>query len=427
MSGTAPAATGGRRPGASWWAVPALCALLAGPAAAQSPAELYRRSPLSGPDPFARLDVPRWSLAVSGRAAAANSALTLDDLGAILFLAERDSLRVGDALDALGLVPSGEGISGSGDAGAGMRLGIPLGRVTLGLGLSGRAYGGMHLDDDAVALLRDGNAARSAFTLGRSRGAGLVTAEAGAHAVWRAGRVGGPPGPRLLVGGGLRLARPLYYARSRSRLRGGGTIRVTPDSVRARLSLEASETPGVDIRGEGVLADLMVRAEWPRPGAAVELSLTGAGEITVDRLVRRTESVDVATTRLETVVDEVEDLSLAVRDTVAAGVSPPAVAAATASLWSLAPVQLDARLAVPLGGDLVDRPAGGELLSTWRPLPTLPLRAGVRLGGHADVAWRVGAGWESTAFFVRAGGSTGGGLPGGPRGLSARLAAGLWL
>lgn len=68
----------------------------------------------------------------------------------------------------------------------------------MGLGLQGRAYGSFRLDDGAVALLRDGNAARQEFTLGRTRGDALLTAELGLHAVRR-------PRPSLPVRAGLRL------------------------------------------------------------------------------------------------------------------------------------------------------------------------------------------------------------------------------
>lgn len=158
----------------------------------------------------------------------------------------------------------------------------------------------------------------------------------------------------------------------------------------------------------------------------MEAAVTGLGRVGMDGLLQRREEVDVATTRLDEVVDEVEALSFRVRDTVSASVSPPADLRLTATSRALDDVQLDARLGVPLGGDFARPPPSLELLSTWRPLRRLPLRAGLRLGGHADTAYRLGTGWEGRRFFARMSATSAGGLFGSARGVSADVGFGIW-
>lgn len=398
------------------------------PATAQDPGERYRRSPLIGGDPFAHLVEGRPSLTLSGRASGGNSALDLDELGAILFLAERDSLRAGDALDALGLVPRGTGLAGYGDAGARLRLGLPVSRrVTVGVGLAGRGYGSFRVEDDAVALLRDGNAARSEFTLGETRGDGLLTAELGVHGVWRPDGRRGPGGSRLALGAGLRYVKPLFYGRALSLLEDRSRILVSADSVRARVSVASARSPSVAGRGSGVLANLMARLVWPGRGLALEASVRDLGRVSLDGLVLRREDVELSTTRLDRVVDEMESLSFSVRDTVAADVSPPVLVGLTASLWRQLPVQMDGRLLVPVGGTFDRPPPAAELLSTWRPRPGLPVRTGIRFGGRAGLGARLGLGWEADRFFLRGSAVTHGGFAGGARGLAATFDLGFWL
>ena len=397
------------------------------PISAQAVGDLYRRSTLVGGDPFAHLTVGRRSVTVTTRAAAGNSAIGLNDLGAILLLAERDSLRPTDALDALGLVPRGEGLTGYGEGEARLRLGFPVGRrVTVGVGLQGRGYGSFRIDDDAVTLLRDGNATRSEFTLGRTRGDGLVTAEAGVHAVWRPVDAPGSSGPRLAVGAGVRYVEPLYYGRVRSIVEDLDPILVSGDSVSARVAVATLRTPSDGASGGGFLADLMARLEWPLPGVAVEASVRDLGSVGLDRLVHRQEDVDVSTTRLDDVVDVVESLAFTVRDTVAANVSPPLNVALTASVWAWAPAQFDGRLLVPVGGDFDRPPPTAEMLATWRPERRVPIRTGLQLGGRSGVGVRLGLGWETSRFFVQGSAVSSGGFAGGARGLAAGLDMGLW-
>ena len=404
----------------------------AAPAApAQETADLYRRTPHTGDDPFAGLVQGRPSLRMTSRASGGNNTLDMEGMGAILFLSERDSLRATDALDALGLVPRGEGIRGDAAAGARFRIGVPVtGGLTLGLGVQSRAYGTFQVDDDAVALLRDGNGARSDFRLGETRGDGLLTAEIGAHGVWRPSGSSGPgasrgDGPRLAIGAGVRYARPLYYARARSLLEDEGHVHVSGDSVRARISVATDRTPSLGYEGRGILVDAMTRLEWPETGVALEASVRDLGAVRVPRLERRREDLDLSITRLDSVIDAVESLSFDVRDTVSATVSPPAIVGMTASVWSWRPLQLDGRLRVPVNGDFGRTPPSGEVMSTLR-LGNVPLRAGIRLGGRQGVGGRFGIGLETRSLFVRGSAFSSGGMGARARGLGARLDVGFW-
>ena len=407
-------------------ALTVLCA--SAPAAAQQTADLYRRAPLLGDDAFAGLVEGRGSLQFGADASAGNNALDLDRLGAVLFLAERDSLRDADALDALSLVPRGVGLTGHGNAGARFRIGVPLASgLTVGVGASGRGYGSFRVDDDAVALLRDGNGSRSEFPLGETRGDGLLTAEVGVHGVWHPLAAPGESGRdvRLALGAGVRHVQPLFFARVRSELENRTRIVVTADSIRARVSVATEHTPSVARRGGGYLTDLMARLAVPGSGVALEVGVRGLGDVTVEGVERRLEEVDLSTTRLDSVVDVVESLSLDVRDTVNATVTPPALVDVTASLWSGIPFQLDGRVVLPAGGDVGDRPPAGEVLTTWR-LGAVPVRAGARFGGRAGVGGRFGLGLETGSFFLRGSAVTSGGFGGTARGLAARMDVGVW-
>ena len=102
---------------------------------------------------------------------------------------------------------------------------------------------------------------------------------------------------------------------------------------------------------------------------ALEVTVQDPGRVGVDGLVRRREDV-------------VESLSVSVRDTLSASVSPPAVIGVTTSSWKQLPVKLDGRVLAPVGGDFDRPPPEDGVLSTWR-FGHLPVRAGVWFGAPA--------------------------------------------
>jgi hypothetical protein len=392
----------------------------------------YRRTPGFRIDPFSHLRIPHWGFVISVGATAANNSMNLDDFGALLLLSDEDSLRWVDALDALGLVPRGAGLEGNGEAQSGIYVGGPVGsRINIGLSVMGRGYGAVSLDDDAVALLRDGNASREEFTLGDSNGRGIATGEVGVHALYRLGPFGSIDGVHIIVGMGTRYIRPLLYGSARSVLDNGGFLRLTGDTIAASIEIETLQTEGLsdgDIGindGGGFVADFLVRAEWPTSGFAVEAMVANVGAVSVANVERRTATVELETTDLDEVADVLDTLDLAVQDVTNITVTLPRFARFTASAWANRIVQLDLIATYPFGSDF-DLPPTVDLWSSWRLIASVPLRAGLAFGGHQGVGFGAGLGVETRNFFFNLAGRSLGGLFGGATGASARFDLGVF-
>ncbi|HEY2825109.1 MAG TPA: hypothetical protein VGI83_06160, partial [Gemmatimonadales bacterium] len=142
----------------------------------------YRRTPTFRFDPFRHSFNPAWGFIVSVGAAAENNTVSLADGGAVRYLNDQKDFHAGDVVDMLGLVPTGAGVTGDATGGGSFYLGGPIGsHLALGLEGAGDGFAAFKLDDNAVALLRDGNTSRPDFSLGDSKGSVLATASAGAH------------------------------------------------------------------------------------------------------------------------------------------------------------------------------------------------------------------------------------------------------
>ncbi len=370
----------------------------------------YQRASHLRFDPFRHVMIPHWGFVVSAGASAANNTVNFGDIGAFMFLSDRDSLLIGDVLDALGLVPKGVGVTGGGEAEGGLYLGGPFGRrLSIGFSVQGRGYGGFTLDDDAVALLRDGNGARQEFTLGDSRGEALGTAEAGVHAVVRLGPVGSANGTHVSLGFGGRYIRPLVYARGRSLLSNGGTLVLTGDTIAANIEVESLNTPEFEFdRGSGIAADFLLRIEWPASGFALEGMVANLGKVTMSGLERRTLKVDLATTSLGEVNDVLDTLDLQLQETVDRDVTLPTIVRFSGSAWANRILQLDVSATLPYAGAF-EIPLTVDLGSTWRLLRAVPLRLGVVVGGHQGLGYTAGIGVETRNFLLQfAAGSLGG-------------------
>jgi hypothetical protein len=392
----------------------------------------YRRPPTFRIDPFTNLHVPHWGFVLNVGGTAANNSVNLNDVGALIFLSDEDSLRWVNGLDALGLVSPGSGLKGNGEAQAGIYVGGPVGaRIRVGLSVMGRSYGSVLLDDDAVALLRDGNASRDEFTLGDSDGAGLVTAEAGAHGLYRLGPFGSIDGVNLILGAGVRYVRPILYGSANSVLSNGGVVRLTGDSVTASVQIETFQTAGLfdgDVKlneGGGMVGDFLARVEWPTSGLSLEAMIANVGAVSVGSVERRTASVDIQTTDLKEVSDVLDTLDLRLQDTTNITVTLPRIARLTASAWANRILQLDLIGTLPFGSDF-DLPATVDIWSTWRFMPTVPLRAGLVFGGHQGVGFSGGLGVETRNFFFGIAGRSLGGLFSNATGASARLDLGVF-
>lgn len=377
----------------------------------------YRRTPTFRIDPFRHAMIPHWGFVFSGGAAAENNTLNLADIGALIYLSDRDSLLAGDALDVLNLVPRGRGFAGSALGEGGFYLGGPFGgHFSIGLSAQGRGYGTFLLDEKFVSLARDGNLSRDTFGLGDTKAAALASAEGGAHAVLRFGPLGSEDGVNLSIGAGARYIRPAAFARFRSTLADGGVIRVTDDSIIANLEVELAHTPDIDSTlnhgSASIAGDFLLRLSWPTSGFAVEAMVANLGKVTVHRVATEKRRLRVRTNNLQEVLDSLDNFtsdSLAVKDTVDLEVKLPRIVRFTASAWANRILQVDLSATLPTSGDF-ESPLAVDVNTTWRFIRTLPLRVGAVLGGHQGIGFTGGLAVEGRNLFLQIMGQSLGGL-----------------
>ena len=376
----------------------------------------YRRTPTFRVDPFRHAMIPHWGFVFSAGATGENNTLNLADARAAIYLADNDSLLAGDVLDILGLIPDGKGLKGSALGEGGFYLGGPFGsHFSLGLSAQARGYGGFQLDDSFAALLRDGNGARQQFSLGNSKGAALATAEGGAHVVLRFGPLGSEDGMNLNLGFGARYIRPIAFARMRSTVANGGVIRVTGDSVVANIGVELATTPepldSTLKNGKASLAgDFLVRLTWPTSGFALEAMVANLGNVTVHLVETEAKRFNVATTNFQEVADSLDSFdSRSVKDTLDLKVKLPRIVRFTASAWANRFLQVDVSTTLPVSGDF-ESPLSVDVGTTWRLIRTLPLRAGLVLGGDQGIGFTGGLAIEGRNMFLQIMGQSLGGL-----------------
>ncbi len=415
-----------------------LAALVAGDLAAQAVPEesqaaqvesAYRRTPHFRIDPFRHAMIPHWGIVFSAGASAANNTLNASDIGALIFLDDElnnpDGILLGDIVDALGLIPVGSGVGGFGRGEGGAYLGGPFGRqLSVGFSAQGRGYGNFRVDDAAVALLRDGNAALQSFSLGTTGGSALATAEAGAHAVLRFGPLGSEDGAEVSLGLGGRYVRALFYGRGRSTI--DSRFRVTGDSIVADIDFEVVSTPEFETdRGAGIVGDFLLRLEWPTSGFALEAMVANLGAVTVERVERRTLQFSAQSTDLTEVSDSLDATEFVVQDTVNVDVTLPRIVRFSASAWANRILQLDITATMPVSGEF-ESSLAVDIGSTWRLLRTVPLRAGLLLGGNQGVGYTAGIGIESRNLLLTLAAGSLGGLFSEGKGASARFDLGFF-
>jgi hypothetical protein len=397
-----------------------------GSAAARVPSA-FRRGPQFRVDPFRHLAVPHWGFVIEGGGIAVNNALNLSDIGALILLADSDAVLTSDLLNTVGLVPAGNAAVGDGQGEGGIYLGGPFGdHISVGITAQGRVYGSYLVDRDAVAMLRDGNSVQQTFDVGQTAGAGLGTAELGAHALVRLNPIGSQDGAQLSVGFGGRYIEPLAYGREETTLQDGVPILVSGDSVAANIDLHAEYTPEIEAgRGSGFAVDVLVRVEWPTSGLYLEALAANLGKVTVDGVERSTLAFSVATTEIGEVADSLDVVDFVVLDTTSVGVRLPRVLRFSAGAWANRYLQLDASASLPLGGDF-DLPLSVDLWSTWRFTPVLPLRLGLVLGGTGGIGYTAGLGVETRHFYLGALGGSFGGLFRNAKGVAGRFELGVF-
>jgi hypothetical protein len=425
----------------------------------------YRRSPHLGLDPFRYALVPHWGLVIAAGASGTNNSINASDIGALWLLTgqglgvvSRDSLRNEDIINAFGLVPTGKGLLGFVQGGGAVHLGGPFGHhFALGFTGEGRAYSSFRLDDNIVALLRDGNGTRQNFSLGASGGAALATAEGGVHAVLRFGATAdNDPGLRIIMGVGARYLKPLAFGRGGSALGDAGIIRLTGDSIAINTQVESEFTYQtqdslMNVKGSGMAMDYLLRFELPRPGLAFEMSLSNAGSVKIQGVERRRANIsgvraasikelrDIlmytdttiaprqSGTGLDTTVTRKlkPQYDFQVRDTTEVTVTLPRVLRLAASAWVLPMLQLDASYTGAVSGDFT-APAIIEAGATLRLLRWLPLRVGIVRAGDYGNGFTAGFGIETRVLYLDVSGGFYGSAPKTATGGGARVEFGFF-
>jgi len=392
----------------------------------------YRRTQNLRIDPFRHAFLPGWGLVISTGVWAENSALNLKDVRAFQYIDDNDKLLVTDLIDALGLIPRGSGLGVTTVSENGLYLGGPIGgHLGLGVTAQARVYGGGSIDDDALAFIRDGNGSRQDFSLGDSRGEGIVTGEVGLHSLIRLGPLASVDGAVVTLGLGGRYLWSQGYVRVRSLVADGGSIRIAPDGVSASFDIETLVTQDIDEqlpnfdRGTGLAGDLMVRVEWPTSGLAFEGMLANVGKIKVLDVERRTARLDVVTSNLIEFADSLDALDW-VTDTVDVEVNLPRLVRFSASGWANRILQLDVSTTFGLNTGEYDLPLAVDLGTTWRFVRAFPLRVGVVAGGHGGLGYTGGVAIETGNFILQVAGGSLGGLFGNATGAAGRLDLGFY-
>ena len=401
----------------------------------------YLRTPHFRVDPFRHVFVPHWGLVTSFGVTGQNNAVNFKDIGALMFLGDEDKnaegLLYGDFLDVLGLIPRGGGLSASAQAESGLYLGGPFGRhFSLGFTAKARAYAGASLDDDFVALLRDGNGARQEFTLGDSRLDLLATSEIGAHALIRTNSLGSVDGAYLTFGFGGRYVVPHFFAQGSSTVANGGSINISGAGVSANVDLQKAvaitgsaggweDFEFSDVlkrKGSGIAGDFLVRMVWPTSGLSLEAMVANVGKVTVTNVELAGWNYNVNTTDLAEVLDsldafpesiypdstDIQFREFAVSDTVDLEITLPRIVRFSGSAWANRILQLDLSATLPVTGDFA-APLTVDLGTTWRFSRTIPIRLGMVFGGNQGLGYTGGIAVEGRNFLLRfAGGSLGG-------------------
>ena len=390
----------------------------------------YRRTPTFRLDPFRHAMIPHWGFVLSAGAMAENNAVSFADARALIYLQDQDSLLPSDILNTINLVPAGRGLTGLAQGEGGFYLGGPFGsRFGLGLSAQGRGYGAFQLDDAFVSLVRDGTASRPSFSLGSSKGTALATAEGGAHAVLRLGPFGSEDGVHVNFGVGGRYIRPLFFARARSAVGSGDEIRITNDSIIVDLEVQASHTPDLDstFNGKGAMAgDFLLRLTWPTSGFALEVLVANIGKLTLHHVETETRRLGARTNSISELADSLDTFdSGAVTDTSDVEITLPRVVRFTASAWANRILQVDVGATLPVKGDF-ESPLAVDIGTTWRFVRTIPLRAGVVLGGHQGIGFTGGLAIEGRTMFFQASGQSLGGFMRKATGVGGRVELGFF-
>jgi hypothetical protein len=247
--------------------------------------------------------------------------------------------------------------------------------------------------------------------------------------VLRFGPLGSEDGANLSVGLGARYIKPVAFARARSTVANGGVIRVTGDSIVANIGVELAQTPepfdSTFKHGKASMAgDFLVRLAWPTSGFALEAMVANLGNVTVHNVETESKTFRVATTSFEEVQDSLDSFdSTSVKDTSDLKIKLPRIVRFTASSWANRILQIDISATLPVHGDF-ESPLAVDVGTTWRFVRTLPLRAGLVLGGDQGIGFTGGLAIEGRNMFFQVMGQSLGGLFRNATGAGARIELG---
>ncbi len=395
----------------------------------------YRRASSFRVDPFRHVMIPHWGFVTSFGGTGENSVLNFADIGALMFIDDNDEILPGDVIDVIGLIPAGKGVRVAAQAEGGFYLGGPFGRhFSLGFSAQTRAYGSGVISDGFASLVRDGNLTQSQFDIAGSGGIGLATAEFGAHTVLRFGPLGTEDGMHLSLGLGGRLVRAGAYFQARPQLGSSTAFRAGADSIVADLAFERFETPidnffdSFNSAPGSVVGDFLIRMEWPTNGFSFEAMFANLGSVTVPNVVRDTASLTVATADplfSGELADSLDAMNFVLDDTVDVNVKLPQIIRFSAGAWANAILQLDVAATLPVNGDF-ETPFTVDLGTTWRFMRSLPLRAGLILGGHQGIGYSGGVAIEGRNVFFQVAGQSLGGFFRSAKGAGVRVDLGMF-
>ncbi len=403
----------------------------------------YRRASSFRVDPFRHIMIPHWGFVFSVGGTGENSVLNFADAAALRFIDENDEFLPGDIIDLIGLIPAGRGVRAASQAEGGFYLGGPFGRhFQLGFSAQTRGYGSGLIPDALASLVRDGNMMQTQFDISGAGGIGLATAELGAHSVFRFGPLGTEDGVHLSLGLGGRLVRPGLYFQARPQAGSSTVIQVGSDSILADLAFEKFHTPLADLaefldRGlpggvtsapSSLVGDFLIRMDWPTSGFSFEAMFANLGSVTVPDVVRDTASLFVATADplfSGALADSIDAMDFVFADSVDLKVKLPQIIRFSAGAWANAILQLDVAATMPVSGDF-ESPLIVDLGTTWRFVRSLPLRAGLILGGHQGLGYSAGIAVEGRNLFFQVAGQSLGGFFQKAKGAGARLDFGIF-
>ncbi len=397
----------------------------------------YRRPVQLRLDPFRHVLIPRWGLVISAGGLAANNALNGNDIRALQFIGDNGGLQPSHVLSALNLIPDGSGMELDGAGEGGVYLGGPIGgHFAIGLSGQARGYGVGLVGPDGVRLFREGNLASGNVVLDEARGAALVTAEAGVHALIRLGPIGSEDGVHMSLGFGGRKIWPQYYAQA-SVDPGSRTV-LTPDSIVAQIgvTLVSSDSFALGTSGgSGFATDFLVRLEWPTAGLAFEAMVANLGSVTATGLTEERWSTSVSTTNLKDAIDSLDVADFVETATnVERKVRLPRVVRFVGSAWANRILQIDASLTLPARNQRVDASSppvfdNGVIVglgTTWRLINWFPLHAGVEINGRTGLGYTAGFGIEARNLLLRVHGASLGGWLSNGTGAAGRFELGFF-